>query len=330
MTQHPNNRRHSLDNSEATEVLRQMLLVRRFEERCSILYKAGSIRGFCHLYIGEEAVAVGAIPVLREDDYVITHYRDHGHALARGMDPKVAMAELMGKSTGSSKGKGGSMHLFDVEKGFLGGHAIVGGQMPLAVGLALGVKYQNHDRVVMCFFGDGAVNEGAFHESLNLASLWNLPVLFVLENNLYGMGTHIEETRAGGKDIWNVGEAYNVAAGQVDGMDVLEVRAKTEEAVQRIRSGAGPHLLEAMCYRYAGHSVQDPQFYRQQSEVDQWENKDPIESFRKYVLSEDLISKEQIDDMEEEVNSEISDAVTFAEESSYPEIDELYKDVYAD
>ena len=229
-----------------------MLLIRRFEEQCERLYMDGKIRGFLHLYIGEEAIAVGALSNLRDDDYIITHYRDHGHALARGMAPNAVMAELMGKVTGTSGGKGGSMHLFDVEKGFMGGHAIVGGHLPIAVGLALAIKYRGGDQVVVCFFGDGAVNQGEFHESLNLASLWGLPVLFFLENNLYGMGTHVDRTHAGGRDIFQSADTYEIPAAQVDGMDVLAVWEATLEAVQRVRGDGGPVFLEAMTYRFQG------------------------------------------------------------------------------
>ena len=211
------------------------------------------IRGFLHLYIGEEAVAVGAISTLGPQDYVITHYRDHGHALARGVDPKAAMAELCGKATGTSGGKGGSMHLFDAELHFMGGHAIVGGQLPIATGLALAIKQQGGDGAAMCFFGDGAVNEGEFHESLNLASLWKLPVIFVLENNLYGMGSHVDKTHAAGRDIYSSAEYYKIPAVQIDGMDLMAVREATEEALKRVRSGGGPVFIEAMTYRFRGH-----------------------------------------------------------------------------
>jgi pyruvate dehydrogenase E1 component alpha subunit len=281
------------------------------------------------LYIGQEAVAVGAISALRDDDYVITHYRDHGHALARGMDPKVVMAELMGKATGCSGGKGGSMHLFDVSKGFMGGHAIVGGQMPIAVGLALAIKYRGEHRAVLCFFGDGAVNEGEFHESMNLASLWKLPVLFFLENNLYGMGSHVERTHAGGKDIFSSADAYKIPAAQVDGMDVMAVRQTAEEALRRVWSGDGPVFLEAMTYRYAGHSVADPTTYRESSEVDRWRLRDPISTFKELSLAEDILREEELAEIEEQVDASVAEAVLFAEESEEPGADSLYENVYA-
>ena len=317
-----------LDKAELAELYGQMLLIRRFEEQADRLYKAGKIRGFCHLYIGQEAIAVGAISRLRRDDYVVTHYRDHGHALARGMDPKVVMAELMGKVTGSSRGLGGSMHLFDVSKGFMGGHAIVGGQIPLAVGLAMAIKYRGQDRAVLCFFGDGAVNEGEFHESLNLASLWKLPVLFFLENNLYGMGTHVERARAAGKDIYSSADAYNIPAAQIDGMDVIAVRDSTQEALERVRSGDGPVFIEAMCYRFRGHSVQDPLFYRDRAEAEEWQRRDPIPALREMSLAEGLIDTEGLDRIEKKVDSMTSEALEFAEQSEEPGAEALYENLY--
>ena len=313
---------------QVAQLYQQMLLIRRFEERSGRLYMQGKIRGFLHLYIGEEAIAVGAISALRDDDYVITHYRDHGHALARGLDPKVIMAELMGKATGSSGGKGGSMHLFDVSKRFMGGYAIVGGQLPIAVGLALAIKYKREDSAVLCFFGDGAVNEGEFHESMNLASLWKVPILFLLENNLYGMGSHVERTHAAGKDIYTAGDAYNIPAAQVDGMDLVAVREATDEALERVRSGSGPVLIEAMTYRFAGHSLADPTNYREDSEVDQWREKDPIDRFKADSLSEGLIDEDELAQIDEQVDALIEEAVRFAEESEEPSPESLYDNVY--
>ena len=313
---------------QVAELYEQMLLIRRFEEESGRLYMQGKIRGFLHLYIGEEAIAVGAISALRDDDYIVSHYRVHGHALARGMDPKVIMAELMGKATGCSGGKGGSMHLFDVSKGFMGGYAIVGGQMPIAVGVALAIKYRREDRAVLCFFGDGAVNEGEFHESLNLASLWKLPVLFFLENNLYGMGTHVERTRAGGKDIYLAADAYEIPAKQIDGMDVVAIRDATEEALVRVRSGDGPVFLEAMTYRFRGHSVADPSAYRDASEVEEWRLKDPINALKKLSLAEGMMDDEALARIEERVAATIDDAIRFAEESDDPSPESLYENVY--
>ena len=319
----------NIEQTQVAEYYRQMLLIRRFEEASGRLYMQGKIRGFLHLYIGEEAIAVGSIAALNEDDYVVSHYRDHGHALMKGMDPKIVMAELFGKATGSSGGKGGSMHLFDASKNFMGGYAIVGGQLPIAVGLALASKYRDDGRVVLCFFGDGAVNEGEFHEALNLASLWSLPVLFFLENNLYGMGTHVDLTHAGGKDIYLAAEAYKIPAAQIDGMDVLAIHEATVEALKRVRAGSGPVFLEAMTYRFRGHSVADPSVYRESLEVDEWKLRDPIDTFKTMSVDDGLITAEEIDRIDEEVNDTIDEAVRFAEESPEPDLDSLYENVYA-
>jgi pyruvate dehydrogenase E1 component alpha subunit len=317
----------NLDNSQAVQLYEKMLLIRRFEEQSGRLYMQGKINGFLHLYIGEEAIAVGAISSLRDDDYIITHYRDHGHALARGVHPNLIMAELMGKVTGTSGGKGGSMHIFDVSKGFMGGHAIVGGQMPLAAGLALAIKYRGEDRAVLCVFGDGAVNEGSFHETMNLASLWKLPIIFLLENNLYGMGTHIERTRAGGKDIYLNADAYKIPAAQIDGMDVVAVRDSFTEALERIRAGEGPVFLEAMTYRFVGHSLQDPQSYRESAEVDQWRIRDPIDTFREASFVDGLLDDGQITRIGERVDAAISEAIAFAEQSDEPGPEALFENV---
>jgi len=308
---------------------RQMQLIRRFEEAGARLYMQGAIRGFLHLYVGQEAIAVGAISTLGPDDYVISHYRDHGHALARGMDPKVVMAELCGKATGSSGGRGGSMHLYDANLRFMGGHAIVAAQLPIAVGLALASQYRAEDSVVLCFFGDGAVNEGEFHESLNLASLWKLPVLFFLENNLYGMGSHIDQTHAAGRDIYTAAEYYKIPAVQIDGMDLMAVRESTMEALTQVRSGTGPVFLEAMTYRYRGHSMADPEAYRETSELDEWRANDPIERFKTLALAEALISEEELAEIEKDAADAIDEAVTFARESPDPEMGSLYDNVYA-
>ena len=317
-----------LDRSWVLEYYRQMLLIRRFEQESARQYMQGKIGGFLHLYIGEEANAVGAISAIEPDDYVISHYRDHGHALARGMEPRVVMAELMGKVTGSSAGKGGSMHLFDASRLFMGGYAIVGGQLPIAVGLALACKHRGESRAVLCFLGDGAVNEGEFHESMNLASLWRLPVLFFLENNLYGMGTHIDRTHAGGRDIYQSAEAYGIPAAQIDGMDILEVREATLEARERIRSAGGPVFVESRTYRFQGHSMADPSEYRQQAEVDEWMLKDPIERLKTHSREEGLMGPEDISRIEAEVKTVVEEAVRFAEESDDPETESLYENVY--
>ena len=319
----------NIDKAQVADFYRRMLLIRRFEEASGRLYMQGLIRGFLHLYIGEEAVAVGAISLLEPQDYVITHYRDHGHALARGMDPKACMAELCGRATGSSGGKGGSMHLFDANLHFMGGHAIVGGQMPIGVGMALGIKMKKQNGVVMVFFGDGAVNEGEFHESLNLASLWKLPVVFMLENNLYGMGSHVDMTHAAGRDIYNSAEYYKIPATQVDGMDLIAVREATSFAIDRVRAGNGPVFLEAMTYRYRGHSMADPVNYREMDEVEEWRINDPIDRFKTLAIGEGLITAGELEEIDSQVADEIDEVVRFARESPFPELDDLYKNVYA-
>ena len=319
----------NIDSEKAVELHGLMLLIRRFEEESSRLYMQGKIRGFLHLYIGQEAIAAGAIPCLRAEDYVVSHYRDHGHALAKGMDPKVVMAELCGKATGSSGGKGGSMHLFDVSKGFMGGYAIVGGQLPIAVGLAQAIKYRREDRVVLCFFGDGAVNEGEFHEAMNLASVWKLPVLFFLENNLYGMGTHVEKTHARGRDIYVSADAYGIPAAQIDGMDLMAVRDATIQALERVRSGSGPVFLEAVTYRFRGHSMADPSSYRDPGEVEHWQVRDPIHRFQDLAVGEELITDEEIQQITEDVESIVAGAVRFAEESEEPDLSSAAENVYA-
>ena len=317
-----------INKSLARDLYRQMQLIRRFEEECGAQYMQGRIRGFLHLYIGEEAVGVGAISALREDDYVVSHYRDHGHALARGLEPGPVMAELMGKATGISGGRGGSMHLFDAEKGFMGGYAIVGGQLPIAVGLGLAISHLRQDRVVICFFGDGAVNEGEFHESLNLASLWNLPVIFMLENNLYGMGSHIDRTHAAGRDLYTSADSYNIPAMQVDGMDLMAVLEAAQEAVHRVRAGDGPVFLEAITYRFQGHSMADPVQYRDKKEVDEWRGRDPISRFVDFAVGENLLGPEVLAEIQEEVELAVEEATRFGIESEEPTIESMYGHVY--
>ena len=319
-----------LDRNQVMDFYRQMLLIRVFEERSAEQYMLGKIRGFLHLYIGEEAIAVGAISALEARDYVVTHYRDHGHALARGMEPKVIMAELFGKATGSSKGKGGSMHLFDVSRGFMGGYAIVGGQMPIALGLALASKYKGEDRVAMCFLGDGAINEGEFHESMNLAALWKLPMIFFCENNLYGMGASVDQTLVFHEEIYKMANAYHMPSKRVDGMDVLAVREATAEAVELVRGDGGPFFIEALTYRFRGHSIADPSEYRSKAEEEEWRVKDPILALKDRILEEGLISDEEMEAMYHEVESEVEEAVAFADESPFPEPEALFDDVYAD
>ena len=316
------------DKSKYMDLLRQMMLIRRFEEKASEMYMRGKIGGFLHLYIGEEAIATGAMSVLSPDDYVVSHYREHGHALARGMDPRRIMAELFGRSTGTSKGKGGSMHLFDASRGFLGGYAIVGAMMPIAVGLAS--KQQGNDRVTVCFFGDGAVSEGEFHESLNLAALWKLPVVFFCENNGYGMGSPVTATFAG-RDISRLAEAYDMpCCGKVDGMDVFDVIQATQTAVERARKGQGPTFIEAMTYRFRGHSMADPMEYRKKTEEQEWRRKGPILRMRRQMEELDILTSEELREMEREIDEIIEDAVRFADESPVLPTEAIYDDVYAD
>jgi pyruvate dehydrogenase E1 component alpha subunit len=321
---------HREDSALLKTLLEKMLLIRRFEEKAAELYTHGKIGGFCHLYIGQEAVGVGALSTLDPDDYILASYRDHGHALARGLDPGEVMAELCGKRSGVSKGKGGSMHLFDKRRGFLGGHAIVGGQIPLAAGVAFASKYLGQSRVTLCFFGEAAVNIGSFHESLNLAALWKLPVVFICENNRFGMGTPIERTSSL-YDLSGKACAYDMARAQVDGMDVLAVRDVVGEAVERARQESAPTLIEARTYRFMGHSMSDPVHghYRTKAEVEEHRKQDPIKHLVTVMQDNELLSPEQFADMDSRVREIIEDAVAFAERSAAPDASELYTDVYA-
>ena len=310
----------------ALELLRQMLLIRRFEERCSDLYQMGKIRGFLHLYIGEEAVAVGAMQALTPDDAIVSTYREHGHALARGLAADSLMAEMYGKVTGCSRGHGGSMHLFDAGKRFYGGYAIVGGGIPIAVGLALADKLQGRQSVTACFFGDGAVAEGEFHESMNLAKLWELPVLFLCENNLYAMGTALSISESV-TDIALKARSYNLPSRAVDGMDVLAVETATRDAAESIRSGGGPQLLEFRTYRFRGHSHADPELYRSKEEVAAWMEHDPITKLVQSLRDARAIDDAGLNTLEDEVKRSIDAAVTFAEESPWEPLEDLLKDV---
>ncbi|MEE8045199.1 MAG: pyruvate dehydrogenase (acetyl-transferring) E1 component subunit alpha [Dehalococcoidia bacterium] len=315
--------------TEHLELFRKMYLIRQFELACGENYSKGLIRGFLHLYIGQEATGVGAISTLREDDYIVSNYRDHGHALARGLDINRTMAELFGKATGTSKGKGGSMHLFDVAKRFMGGHAIVAGQLPLAAGLALAQQYQKTDGLTMCFFGDGSTNQGVYHETLNLAAIWKLPVLFFLENNMYGMGSSIERVRAGGIDFYPGMATYGIPAVEVDGMDVIAVKETTEVAVERIRKGDGPQFIEAKTFRFGGHSIADGQKYRGQEELKEWEKRDPISTFPLKLIEMGIATQDQIDEAKAGVEEAVAKAVEFAEQSPEPDLNEIHNDVFA-
>lgn len=317
-----------LNREQLIGLYRQMLLIRRFEEKSAEAYVAGKIGGFCHLYIGQEAVAVGAISAIREDDYVIASYREHGHALAKGMSARSIMAELFGKATGCSKGKGGSMHMFDKDLGFLGGHAIVGGQIPLATGAAFASMYQGKDQVTLCFFGEAAVNQGAFHESLNMAQLWKLPCIYICENNQYGMGTSLARAMSL-RDIAQKGCAYEIASEFVDGMDVLAVREAVMRAVERGRKQSLPTLLEVRTYRFMGHSMSDPGNYRTRAEIEKYQERDPIKLFSASLLEEKIIDEKGLEEIDKKIREEVEDAVRFADESPLPEPEELYTDVYA-
>jgi pyruvate dehydrogenase E1 component alpha subunit len=292
------------------------------------MYARGKITGFCHLYAGEEAVAVGAIYALYDKDYVLSTYREHGHCLAKGADPKVVMAELFGKITGISKGRGGSMHLFDPDLRFMGGYAIVGGGLPIASGLGLSVQYNEGPEVVCCFFGDGALPQGAFHESLNMASLWKLPVVFVCENNFYGMGTMVQNAICQ-EELYRFAEPYKMPGVRVDGMDVLEVYGATMEAVARAREGDGPSLIEAVTYRFRGHSMSDPAEYRSKREERIWQERDPIKNLRRRMLGERHVAEARLGEIEAAVAREIEEAVKFADESPEPSVDELGTGIYA-
>ena len=316
------------DSDTLIKLYRQMLLIRRFEEKCAESYNLGKIGGFCHLYIGQEAVGVGAISAIREDDYVVTSYREHGQAIAKGISPNAVMAELYGKATGCSRGKGGSMHLFDVKVNFLGGHAIVGGQIPLGTGLAFASKYKGTDQVTLCFFGEAAVNQGAFHESLNMAQLWKVPCIYICENNRYGMGTSLERAMSI-QDISQKACAYEIAAEFVDGMDVFAMRQTTQRAVKRAREQSLPTLIEARTYRYMGHSMSDPGKYRTRAEIEKYQERDPLKLFRTNLLENDILVEEDFAKMENEIKAEVEAAVKFAEESPEPDPRELYTDVYA-
>ncbi len=317
----------TIDRKLGIELLQQMILIRRFEEKSAELYTKEKIRGFLHLYIGEEAVAVGAMQSLTDDDNILSTYREHGHALARGVDPGSIMAEMYGKLEGCSKGRGGSMHLFDVDKKFYGGNAIVGGHLPLAVGMALASKKQQQHNITCCFFGEGAIAEGEFHESMNLAALWKVPVLFLCENNLYGMGTALRFSHSV-QELEKKGVAYGVESATVNGMDVLEVKNAVEKATAYIKSSGKPFFLVCNTYRFKAHSMFDAQLYREKKEVNAWKERDPIPTLSNQLLKNKIISQKDIDAVEERVKTEVQKAVDFAEEGTFEPIEELTKFVY--
>ncbi|MBS0219769.1 MAG: pyruvate dehydrogenase (acetyl-transferring) E1 component subunit alpha [Proteobacteria bacterium] len=319
------------DNSVSPDQLKtfyhDMLLIRRFEERAGQLYGMGLIGGFCHLYIGQEAVVVGMQSTIRGKDSIITSYRDHGHMLAAGMDPKGVMAELTGRSGGYSKGKGGSMHMFSREKNFFGGHGIVGAQVPIGTGLAFAHKYNGGNDVSLTYLGDGAANQGQVYESMNMAALWKLPVVYIIENNRYGMGTSVERASAV-TELHRHGEAFGIPGEEVDGMDVLAVRAAGEKAVEHARSGAGPYLLEMQTYRYRGHSMSDPAKYRSKEEVDKYRSeRDPIDHLRKILIDGKIADEAALKAVDAEIRKTIGDAAEYAQHSPEPDPSELWTDV---
>jgi len=304
-----------------------MMLIRRFEEKSAQLYGQQKIRGFCHLYIGQEAVIAGTMSAITKDDNIITAYRDHGHALACGLSPNSVMAELFGKETGCTKGKGGSMHMFSKEHNFFGGHGIVGGQIPLGAGIAMAEQYNGTDNICVCFLGDGAVRQGSLHETFNMAMLWKLPVVFVCENNEYAMGTSVERT-TNVMDIYKIGAAYDMPSEQVDGMSCEAVHESMEVAAARARKGEGPTFLEIKTYRYRGHSMSDPAKYRSKEELENYKNLDPIEQVRKTLIAKKWATAKALEETEEHIEKEVAESVEFAENSPYPDASELYEDVY--
>jgi pyruvate dehydrogenase E1 component alpha subunit len=323
---------HELSGEESRELLRLLILSRRFEEKTAEVYQMGKIGGFCHLYIGQEAVAVGAISPLRDDDYVITAYRDHAQVLVRGASPDAVMAELYGRVDGTSKGLGGSMHLFDKANNFLGGHGIVGGHLPLASGVGYAIRYRGGDQVCLCFFGDSVVNIGSFHEAMNMAARWRLPVIFLLENNAYGMGTDIKRVAAADELVQRACSYQGMAGVVVDGMDVLAVRQATEEAISRAREEKLPTFIEAQCYRYMGHSMADPSHgtYRTKEELEEWRADDPILDFRRKLIDSGRITAEEVTAMDREVIEVVEASAEFAERSAFPEPAAIYEHVYSD
>jgi pyruvate dehydrogenase E1 component alpha subunit len=318
-----------MEKSEHLDLYQQMVVIRILEERSAELYQQGKIGGFLHLYIGQEAVSTGLISARKPQDRVITAYRDHGVAINCGLSAKDVMAELLGKATGVSGGKGGSMHLADVSKNFWGGHAIVGAHLPIAAGLALGDIYQKQDGVTICMFGEGATNIGYFHEAMNLSKVWKLPVLWVCENNQYGMGTTVERASAV-SEIRRKADGYAMKNDNVDGMDIIKVREKALEMIEEIRSGSGPQFLEINTYRFRGHSMGDPERYRQQEEIRKWQENDPIGIYRKYLVKEKIASEKELIEEDKKATEIIEEAVHFAESSPEPAAEELFKNIYVE
>lgn len=315
------------DKSTYIRWYRDMLLMRKFEEKCGQLYIQQKFGGFCHLYIGQEAVLAGMVKAIRPTDRVITAYRDHAHPIAMGMHPKYVMAELYGKITGCSKGKGGSMHMFDKERNLFGGHGIVGAQIPMGAGIAFADKYRNEDHVTLCFFGDGAARQGALHETFNMAMTWKLPVIFIIENNNYAMGTSVERT-SNVSDLSKLGLSYDMPSESVDGMKPEAVCEAIERAAARARAGEGPTLLDILTYRYKGHSMSDPQKYRTKEEVQEYQEKDPVQYVLGVITANKWLNAKEIEAIEDEVKALVDESVEFAESSPFPPAEELYRDVY--
>lgn len=308
---------------------RDMLLMRKFEEKCGQLYVQQKFGGFCHLYIGQEAVLAGMVKAIKPTDRVITAYRDHAHPIAMGMEPKYVMAELYGKTTGCSKGKGGSMHMFDKSRNLFGGHGIVGAQIPLGAGIAFADKYREEDHVTVCFFGDGAARQGALHETFNMAMTWKLPVIFIIENNKYAMGTSVKRT-SNVQDLSKLGASYEMPSKSVDGMDPEAVAEAIAEAAERGRKGDGPTLLDIQTYRYKGHSMSDPAKYRSKEELEEYKEKDPVNVALEKIKKNKWLSEDEIKEIKNEVKELVEESVKFAEESPEPDAEELYEDVYSD
>jgi len=317
------------NKEQYTEWFNAMLLMRRFEEKSAQLYGQQKIKGFCHLYIGQEAVVAGTMSAIQKDDRIITAYRDHAHALGCGISANAVMAELYGKSTGCSKGKGGSMHLFSKEHNFFGGHGIVGGQIPLGAGMALADQYRGGKQITICYMGDGAVRQGALHETFNMAMLWKLPVIFVCENNGYAMGTSVERT-TNMLEIYKIGLGYDMPSKLVNGMAVETVHEAIVDAAKHCRDGKGPVFLEIKTYRYKGHSMSDPAKYRTKEEVEGFKQQDPLEAVRAVLMSNKYLSEKEIEEIETRIEKEVSDSVEFAENSPYPDHADIYSDVYVE
>lgn len=315
-----------LTKSELLKYLREMLLIRIMEDKIGLDYRLKKIGGFCHLYVGQEAVAVGSIATLdKSRDYILTSYRDHGHAVSCGVSIEKIFAELYGKVTGISKGKGGSMHMFNKETGFLGGNGIVGAQIPIATGAAFAQKYRNDKGVTLCYFGDGAIHQGSFHESINLAKLWRLPCIYIIENNFYGMGTSVE--RASSLVFSESGKAHGIVGEVVDGMDFFAVYGAFKKATERVRKMCYPYIIEAQTYRYYGHSMSDPAHYRSKEELEEFKSKDPIENMKNELITENLLTEKDFETMKTEIEKEVAEAQKFAEDSPEPPLEAMYEDI---